>query len=160
MNASYAWLRAFVPFRLSPTELRDLLTSRCATVDDLVSLREDLRDVVIARVVEAARHPNSDHLWLTKVDAGSGAIVDVVCGAANVSVNALYPFAPVGAVLPGGVKIEKRKIRGESSEGMLCSARELGLGQDHAGIMALSVQAQPGTRFLDAMPIGDTRLVI
>ncbi|PYP49402.1 MAG: phenylalanine--tRNA ligase subunit beta, partial [Gemmatimonadetes bacterium] len=160
MNASYEWLRAFVPFSLSPTELRDLLTSRCATVDDLVSLREDLRDVVIARVVEASRHPNSDHLWLTKVDAGGGSVVDVVCGAANVSVNALYPFAPVGAVLPGGVQIEKRKIRGETSEGMLCSARELGLGQDEEGIMALSINVTPGTRFLDAMPIGDTRLVI
>jgi phenylalanyl-tRNA synthetase beta chain len=160
MNASYEWLRAFVPFQLTPTELRDLLTSRCATVDDLVSLREDLRDVVIARVVEASRHPNSDHLWVTKVDAGGGAQLDVVCGAANVTAGTLYPFAPVGAVLPGGVKIEKRKIRGETSEGMLCSARELGLGQDHEGIMALSLEATPGTKFLDAMPIGDTRLVI
>jgi phenylalanyl-tRNA synthetase beta chain len=160
MNASYEWLRAFVPFKLSPTELRDMLTSRCATVDDLVSLRDDLRDVVIGRVVEAGRHPNSDHLWLTKVDAGGGTLREVVCGAANVTVNTLYPFAPVGAVLPGGVKIEKRKIRGETSEGMLCSAKELGLGQDQEGIMALSLVAEPGTRFLDAMPIGDTRLVI
>jgi len=160
MNASYEWLRAFVPFKLSPTELRDMLTSRCATVDDLVSLRDDLRDVVIGRVVEAGRHPNSDHLWLTKVDAGGGTLREVVCGAANVTVNTLYPFAPVGAVLPGGVKIEKKKIRGETSEGMLCSAKELGLGQDQEGIMALSLVAEPGTRFLDAMPIGDTRLVI
>ena len=160
MNASYEWLRTFVPFKLTPTELRDLLTSRCATVDDLVSLREDLHDIVIARVVEAVRHPNSDHLWLTKVDAGTGTVVDVVCGAANVTVDALYPFAPVGAVLPGGVKVEKRKIRGETSEGMLCSAKELGLGQDEEGIMALTVVAEPGTKFLDAMPIGDTRLVI
>jgi len=160
MNASYEWLRMFVPFQLTPTELRDMLTSRCATVDDLVSLRQDLGDVVIARVVEAARHPNSDHLWVTKVDAGGPSPLDVVCGAANVTAGTLYPFAPVGAVLPGGVKIEKRKIRGETSEGMLCSARELGLGQDHEGIMALSLDARPGTRFLDAMPIGDTRLVI
>ncbi|HEY6088758.1 MAG TPA: phenylalanine--tRNA ligase subunit beta, partial [Gemmatimonadaceae bacterium] len=160
MNASYEWLRALVPFKLSPIELRDLLTSRCATVDDLVTLREDLRDVVIGRVVEVARHPNSDHLWVTKVDAGGEILVDVVCGAANVKVDTLYPFAPVGAVLPGGVKIEKRKIRGETSEGMLCSAKELGLGQDQEGIMALSIAAEPGSRFLDAMPIGDTRLVI
>jgi len=87
-------------------------------------------------------------------------VLDVVCGAPNVTVNTLYPFAPVGAVLPGGVKVEKRKIRGALSEGMLCSARELGLGQDHEGIMALTIAAEPGTRFLDAMPIGDTRLVI
>src|SRR5256714_6293402 len=160
VNASYEWLRAFVPFSMSATELRDLLTSRCATVEDLVAFREDLRDVVIGRVVEVKKHPNSDHLWLTKVDAGSGTLLDVVCGAANVAANTLYPFAPVGAVLPGGLKIEKRKIRGSFSEGMLCSARELGLGQDHEGILALTVTAEPGTRFLDAMPIGDTRLVI
>ncbi|HTD83378.1 MAG TPA: phenylalanine--tRNA ligase subunit beta, partial [Gemmatimonadaceae bacterium] len=160
MNVSYEWLRAFVPFSMSATELRDLLTSRCATVEDLVAFREDLRDVVIGRVVEVKKHPNSDHLWLTKVDAGSGALLDVVCGAANVTANTLYPFAPVGAALPGGMKIEKKKIRGETSEGMLCSAKELGLGQDHEGIMALSVTAQPGSKFLDAMPVGDTRLVI
>src|SRR4051812_31214404 len=160
MNASYEWLRAFVPIDMSAAELRDLLTSRCATVDDLVAFREDLRDVVIGRVVEVKRHPNSDHLWLTKVDAGSGALLDVVCGAANVTADTLYPFAPVGTVLPGGIKIEKRKIRGETSEGMLCSAKELGLGQDHEGIMALSINADPGSKFLDAMPVGDTRLVI
>ncbi|HZE09927.1 MAG TPA: hypothetical protein VE110_14350, partial [Gemmatimonadaceae bacterium] len=131
MNASYEWLRAFVPFKLTPTELRDVLTSRCATVDELIAVREDLKDIVVARVVEAARHPNSDHLWVTKVDAGTGALIDVVCGAPNVAVDTLYPFAAVGSVLPGGVKIEKRKIRGETSEGMLCSAKELGLGQDH-----------------------------
>ena len=160
MNASYEWLRAFVPFKLSAAELRDLLTSRCATVEDLVTLREDLGDVLIARVIEASRHPNSDHLWVTKVDAGGAGLLDVVCGAANVTAGALYPFAPVGSTLPGGLKIEKRKIRGESSEGMLCSARELGLGQDHEGIMALTIDAAPGSKFLDAMPIGDTRLVI
>jgi len=160
MNASYEWLRAFVPFALTPTELRDLLTSRCATVDDLIGVRDDLRDIVIGRVVEAARHPNSDHLWLTKVDAGTGTVLDVVCGAPNVTVDTLYPFAPVGAVLPGGMKIEKRKIRGETSEGMLCSAKELGLGQDTEGIMALQIDAAPGTKFVEALPIGDTRLVI
>jgi len=160
MNASYEWLRAFVPFKLTPVELRDLLTSRCATVDDLVALRQDLGDIVVGRVVEVARHPNSDHLWVTKVDAGTGTLLDVVCGAANVAVNTLYPFAPVGATLPGGVKIEKRKIRGENSEGMLCSAKELGLGEDKEGIMPLTLTVEPGTRFLDAMPMGDTRLVI
>ncbi len=160
MNASYEWLRELVPFELTPPELRDLLTSRCATVDDVIHLNEELREVVIGKVVEAARHPNSDHLWITKVDAGGGTPVDVVCGAANVTAGTLYPFAPVGATLPGGVKIEKRKIRGENSEGMLCSARELGLGEDGEGIMALSIDAAPGTPFLQAMSIGDTRLVI
>ncbi|MFN2602646.1 MAG: phenylalanine--tRNA ligase subunit beta [Gemmatimonadaceae bacterium] len=160
MNASYEWLREFVPFALSPEELRDLLTSRVATVEDLIRLRADLDQVVVGRVVEAAPHPNSDHLWVTKVDAGEGALLDVVCGAPNVVVGALYPFAAVGTTLPGGLKLEKRKIRGEVSEGMLLSARELALGTDHTGIMQLDVDAAPGTRFLDVVAVGDTRLVI
>ena len=160
MNASYQWLKDFVDIDLSPTELRDLLTMRCATVDDVVALREDLSEIVIGKVVEAAHHPNSDHLWVTKVDSGAGVIHDVVCGAPNVVVGTLYPFARVGSTLPGGLKIEKRKIRGEVSEGMLCSARELGLGTDHQGILALDVDANPGDRFLDVMPVGDTRIVI
>src|SRR5688572_13738159 len=160
MNASYAWLRDFVPFALTPEELRDLLTSRVATVDDIIRLRADLDEVVVARVVEVDRHPNSDHLWVTKVDAGSGELRDVVCGAPNVTAGALYPFAPVGSTLPGGLKLEKRKIRGSVSEGMLCSARELGLGTDHEGIMALDVDVSPGTKFLDVMPVGDVRLVV
>src|SRR5437762_5701771 len=159
MNASYEWLRAFVDFDLSPRELGDLLTRRCATVDGIVQLREDLAGIVVARVVEAARHPNSDHLWVTKVDAG-GEILDVVCGAANVKAGASYPFAAVGTTLPGGLKIEKRKIRGETSSGMLCSARELQLGADHEGIMELDTNAKPGTPFLDAMKIGDSRIII
>ena len=160
MNASYEWLRDFVSFTLTPEELRDLLTSRAATVDDLVRLRADLDEIVIARVIEAAPHPDSDHLWITKVDAGQGELLDVVCGAPNVTAGALYPFAAVGTTLPGGLKLEKRKIRGAVSEGMLCSAKELGLGTDHEGILALDVVATPGTRFLDAVPVGDTRLVV
>jgi len=160
MNASCEWLREFVPFALSPDELRDVLTSRVATVEDLIRLRADLDQVVVGRVVEAGPHPNSDHLWVTKVDAGKGPLLDVVCGAPNVVVGALYPFAAVGTTLPGGLKLEKRKIRGEVSEGMLLSARELALGTDHTGIMQLDVVAAPGTRFLDVVPVGDIRLVI
>lgn len=160
MNASYEWLRDFVAFDLGPESLRDLLTSRTATVDELVRLRADLSGIVIGRVVEAVRHPDSDHLWITKVDAGGAELMNVVCGASNVTVGTLYPFAPVGTTLPGGLKLEKRKIRGAISEGMLCSPRELGLGTDHEGIMALDVQAAPGTRFLEAVAVGDTRLVV
>lgn len=157
MNASYAWLRAMVPTNLSPRALADLLTSRTATVEGLRSLRGDLEPIVIARVVECARHPGSDHLSVTRVDAG-GEIVDVVCGAPNVRAGAMYPFAPVGTVMPNGLKIEKRKIRGAVSEGMLCSARELGLGDDHEGILELELNVPTGTPLLQALPLGDTIL--
>ncbi|HUQ45747.1 MAG TPA: phenylalanine--tRNA ligase subunit beta [Gemmatimonadaceae bacterium] len=160
MNASVEWLHAFVDTGLSAPALRDLITAHTATVDELVALRADLAPIVIARVVEEAPHPDSDHLHITRVDMGSGELLDVVCGAANVRAGKLYPFAPTGSVLPGGLKIEKRKIRGRTSNGMLCSARELGLGEEHDGIMELDLDVAPGTPFLDAMPVGDARLVI
>jgi tRNA-binding EMAP/Myf-like protein/uncharacterized membrane protein YtjA (UPF0391 family) len=134
MNVSYEWLRAFVPVDMSAARLRDLITAHIATVDELVALRADLADIVIARVVEEAPHPDSDHLHVTKVDAGTGTLLDVVCGAANVTAGKLYPFAKSGTVLPGGLKLQKRKIRGAISDGMLCSARELALGEEQDGI--------------------------
>jgi phenylalanyl-tRNA synthetase beta chain len=160
MNISYEWLRSLVPVTLTPNELRDLITAYTAPVDEVVQLRADLANIVVGRVVEAARHPNSDHLWVTKVDAGGTEVLDVVCGAPNVTQGKLYPFAHAGTTLPGGLKLEKRKIRGAISNGMLCSARELGLGDDHQGILELQVDVAPGTPFLDAVPVGDTRIVI
>ncbi len=160
MNASHAWLKEMVPFTLSPEELRDLITERCVTVDELQHLRDDLRQVVVGLVVEARRHPDSDRLSLTRVDAGTGELLEVVCGAQNVRAGARYPFAPVGSVLPGGLKLERRKIRGVISNGMLCSARELELGDDADGILELDTDAAPGTPLLAARPIGDSRLVL
>jgi phenylalanyl-tRNA synthetase beta chain len=160
MNVSHEWLRAFVPFDESPNALRDLITAHVATVDEVVPLREDLAAIVVARVVEEAPHPDSDHLHVTKVDAGTGTLLDVVCGAPNVTAGRVYPFAMTGTVLPNGIKIQKRKIRGAISDGMLCSARELGLGEEQDGIMELDVDVPPGTPFLRALPVGDTKLVI
>ncbi|HEU6453274.1 MAG TPA: phenylalanine--tRNA ligase subunit beta [Gemmatimonadaceae bacterium] len=163
MNASHEWLSALLPGAdLTAEQMRDIITARCCTVDEVAPLREDLAEVVIGRVVEAAPHPNSDHLWVTRVDAGlpNGELLDVVCGAPNVRAGASYPFAPAGSTLPGGLKLEKRKIRGAVSNGMLCSARELGLGQDHEGILELDTSAPPGTPFLSAVAAGDVRLVI
>jgi phenylalanyl-tRNA synthetase beta chain len=160
MNASYEWLRAFISVDASPAELRDLLTAHSVTVEELVPVRTDLAAIVVARVAEAEPHPDSDHLWVTKVDAGGGELVEVICGAPNVAAGKLYPFAPVGTVMPNGMKIERRKIRGVVSNGMLCSSRELGLGEDHQGVLELNVTAAPGTQFLSVMPVGDTRLVL
>ena len=160
MNVSYEWLRAFVPFQETPAKLRDLITSRVAIVDELLPLRGDLAPIVVARVAEAAPHPDSDHLWVTRVDDGSGTLLDVVCGAPNVKAGGLYPFARTGTTMPNGMKIERRRIRGQTSNGMLCSARELGLGDDQEGILELSVDAPPGTPLLKVLPAGDARLVI
>jgi len=160
MNVSYQWLKAFVPFDETAVQLRELLTAHVATVDELVPLRQDLASIVIARVIEEAPHPDSDHLHVTKVDAGTGTLLDVVCGAPNVTAGKVYPFAPTGTVLPNGLKIQKRKIRGAISDGMLCSARELGLGDEQDGILELDVDVPPGTPFLKALPVGDTQIVL
>lgn len=164
MLYSHDWLRTLVPHDRSASELAALIGRHVATIDDLRALRADLAPIVIARVIEAGRHPNSDHLWVTRVDDGTGALLDVVCGAPNVVAGTLYPFARVGTVMPtgnkGGILIERRKIRGEWSNGMLCSAKELGLGEDHDGIMPLELDVPTGTPLLAALPIGDTCLEV
>jgi phenylalanyl-tRNA synthetase beta chain len=160
MNVSYDWLHAFVPFDQTAAELRELLTARVATVDELIPLRADLVPIVVALVEWEAPHPDSDHLHITKVNDGSGQLLDVVCGAHNVTAGKLYPFARTGTTMPNGLKIERRKIRGQVSNGMLCSPDELLLGSDHSGIMELSVDVPPGTPFLNAVPVGDTQLVV
>ena len=157
MKISHEWLRAFVPHTLSPAEVGDLLSRHTATLDGLAPLRADLIPFVVARVMTSEKIPETK-LSFNKVDDGSGTLLEVVCGAPNVTAGALYPFARTGTVMPAGLTIEKRKIRGFTSNGMLCSARELGLGDDHDGILALTVDVPPGTPLLLAMPIGDTQL--
>lgn len=160
MNISYRWLRDLVPgLTLQPQELADRLAMLGAPVDEIADVGGALRDVVIARVEAAARHPNADRLSLCQVDAGNGTL-SVVCGAPNVRAGAYYPFAPVGATLPGGLTIRKAKIRGEESQGMLCSARELGLGRDHEGIMELHGEFEPGRSFIETVGLDDVRIVI
>lgn len=158
MIVSHEWLKQFAPHTLSAPEIGEALSRHCVTLDNLEALGGQLAPFVVAQVVEAGRHPNSDHLWVTKVDDGSGTLLDVVCGAPNVVAGNKYPFARTGTVMPGGLKIEKRKIRGETSNGMLCSARELGLGEEHDGILTLDTDAAPGTPLTEVIRIADARL--
>ncbi len=159
MNVSHEWLKAFVPHALSAEQVRDVLTAHAATVEGFERLRADLASFVVARVVETEKVPDTK-LSFNKVDDGSGTLLEVVCGAPNVTQGAVYPFARTGTMMPAGFKIEKKKIRGFTSNGMLCSARELGLGEDHEGILELTTDAAPGTPLLDVLPIGDVRLVL
>lgn len=157
MIVSHDWLRGFVPHSLSPEALGELLSKHVATLDALEATRADLAPFVVARVVESERIPETK-LSFNKVDDGSGELLEVVCGAPNVTVGTRYPFARTGTVMPAGLRIEKRKIRGFTSNGMLCSARELGLGEEHDGILPLETEAAPGTPLLDVLPVGDHRL--
>src|SRR5437867_6035263 len=157
---SRRWLEALIGKPLDGQDVADRLARQVAPVDGVVPIHQDLRDVLVGRVLEVRQHPNADRLSLCLVDAGGGQPLEVVCGAPNVQAGKSYPFAPVGATLPGGLKLERRKIRGVESNGMLCSAKELGLGVDHAGILELQTNAAPGTPFLEAIPVADEQIVI
>jgi phenylalanyl-tRNA synthetase beta chain len=160
MNISYRWLRSLAPsITDTPQRLAERLALLGAPVDEVTHLSEGIRGIVIARVTDVRQHPNADRLRVCSVDAG-GDLLQVVCGAPNVEAGRHYPFAPVGASLPGGVEIRKAKLRGEVSEGMLCSARELGLGRDHAGLMTLAGDWQPGSSFVDSLGLEDTRMLV
>src|SRR5438552_2996810 len=160
MIVARRWLEALLGRPLQGQDVADRLARQVAPVDGVVPIHQDLREVLVARVLEVRQHPNADRLSLCLVDAGGSAPLEVVCGAANVQAGKSYPFAPVGATLPGGLKLERRKIRGVESNGMLCSAKELGLGVDHAGILELQTDAPPGTPFLEAVPIADEQIII
>ena len=159
MIVSHAWLRSFVPHDRSAQEIGELLNDHTVTLDGLESLRSDIASIVVGLVVEQAKHPDSDHLSITKVDDGSGTLLDVVCGAPNVTAGVKYPFARTGTTMPDGLQIAKRKIRGQTSNGMLCSARELKLSTEHDGILALTTDAAPGTPILAVLgEVGDSQL--
>ena len=160
MIVSRRWLESLLGRPLEGRDVADRLARQVAPVDGVVPIHQDLREVLVARVLEVRQHPNADRLSLCVVDAGGAAPLEVVCGAPNVQAGKAYPFAPAGATLPGGLKLERRKIRGVESNGMLCSAKELGLGVDHAGILELQTNAAPGTPFLEAIPVADEQIVI
>jgi phenylalanyl-tRNA synthetase beta chain len=136
MKVPLSWLKEWIEFDAAPEALADALTRRGFYVEGIETHGGDFPGVVVARVIEAQRHPNADRLSLCRVDGGSGEL-SVVCGAPNVRTGMVVPLATVGAKLPGGLTIRKSKIRGETSEGMLCSAQELELSQDHQGIVDL-----------------------
>jgi phenylalanyl-tRNA synthetase beta chain len=159
VNVSLNWLAALLGHTLQAEDVARRLTMLGAPVEAVEPVHHDLGDVVVGLVERVERHPNADRLSLCYVNDGSR-ILEVVCGAPNVAAGRRYPFAPVGAVLPGGLKLEARRIRGVVSHGMLCSARELGLGTDHEGILELRTDEPPGTPLTAALPVADTRLAL
>ena len=138
MNVSLRWLEDFLRRPLEPGDVTARLAMLGAPVDAVEPLHTDLGEIVVALVEEVRPHPNADRLRVATVNDGSERRLNVVCGAPNVTAGAKYPFARVGATVPHGrdgtpMRLQKAKLRGEVSEGMLCSARELGLGQEHDG---------------------------
>src|SRR5690606_10168747 len=131
-----------------------------APVDAIEPVGQPLADIIVARIERVRRHPDADRLSLCEVDAGTGELLQVVCGAPNVRAGGYYPFAPVGASLPGGITIRRERSRGEAGNGMLGSERELGLGRDDEGIMELHGSHTPGEPLTAALGLGDVRITI
>src|SRR5919199_2326164 len=145
MRVPLSWLREFTPVEGDPSDLAHTLSDLGLVVEGVERLGEELADVVVARVVELREHPDADNVQLVDVDAGDGSPLQVVCGAFNFGAGDLVPLARQGTRLPGGMEIGRRRVRGQWSEGMLCSAAELGLSEDHSGIFLVPPGAEPGT---------------
>ncbi len=158
MNISFAWLKAMAPgLDLGVDEVSEHLATRGAPVEDTEYLGEGLEEVIVARVESVRQHPNADRLSLCEVNNGEETL-QVVCGAPIIHEGGYYPFAGVGVTLPGDFTLKKAKIRGEYSNGMLCSEKELGLGRDQSGIMHLTGEVELGQPLTQALALDDVRL--
>ncbi len=156
MNISYNWLKEYVKFNLNPDQVAEVLTDLGLEVEHYEQVEEipgGLAGVIVAEVVECEAHPNSDHLHVTKVNDGSGELLQIVCGAPNVAKGQKVMLATLNSKLTFSdgteIKIKKSKIRGVESFGMLCAEDELGLGKGHDGIMVLNDDAVVGTAAKD-----------
>ncbi len=152
MKFSVNWLREFVDLPAKVDTLAELLTLAGVEIERIEGRGANIGNVIVAQITASSRHPNADRLTVCTVDDGSGQTRQIVCGATNYKVGDKVPLAMSGMVLPNGLQIRKSKLRGVESEGMLCSARELGLGGDAAGLLILSSDAEIGAPIADLFP--------
>lgn len=164
MQFSESWLRSLVDPDLSSEALSHLLTMSGLEVESCEPVAPPFDRVVVGQVVEAGKHPNADRLRVCKVRAGGDELLSIVCGAPNVVVGMKAPVALVGARLPGpegaAIEIRRAAMRGVESAGMLCSARELGLSEDHSGLLVLPDSADPGADVREVLDLDDHVFVI
>ena len=155
MNVTLNWLKDYIDFEFSPSELADRLTMLGIEVETIKELGTGLEGVVVGKVNAVGPHPNADKLVLCQVDVGESEDLQIVCGAPNVRESMLAPVATIGATLPIGLTIKSAKLRGEVSHGMLCSEKELGLSEDAAGLMELPTDISVGTALVAALGLDD-----
>ncbi|WP_019141322.1 phenylalanine--tRNA ligase subunit beta [Noviherbaspirillum massiliense] len=165
MQFSESWLRTLADPKMTSDELAHLLTMSGLEVEDIDPVAPPFSNVVVAQVVEVAKHPNADRLNVCQVDAGTGTLLSIVCGAPNVRAGMKVPCALAGAKLPPGedgkpFEIKVGQLRGVESQGMLCSARELKLSEDHAGLLELPEDASVGQNFRDYYQLNDLKFTI
>ena len=156
MKVTLSWIKEYISVDLEPDEIASKLTMAGLEVDAVEDLYAYLQEIVVAKVLEVKKHPDADKLSCCVVDTGSGTPVQIICGAPNVRPGMYSPCALPGVILPGDVKIKKSKLRGEVSEGMLCSGAELRLDSDAAGILDLPGEPVPGTPLTQALDVSDT----
>lgn len=159
MKFSENWLRSHVPTQATREELAATLTAIGLEVEEVTALGEGLANVVVARIVDCARHPEADRLQVCQVDAGQGELLQIVCGAPNARPGLRAPLAMVGANV-GGIAIKAAKLRGVESNGMLCSAKELGVDADASGLLELPADAPIGAAIADYLCLPDASIEI
>jgi phenylalanyl-tRNA synthetase beta chain len=160
MELSERWLRAYADPPIGSDELAHRLTMSGLEVEASEPIAPPFTGVIVSEVKAVRKHPNADKLTVCEVDAGSGSLLQIVCGAPNAAAGIRVPCALAGSVLPGDFRIKATTMRGVDSQGMLCSARELGLSEDHSGLMVLPPDAPVGADFRDWMQLDDRRLTI
>lgn len=156
MKVSLSWLKEYISVDLDPSEISKKLTMAGLEVEAVEEKYDYLSHVVVSKVLEVKPHPNAGKLSVCRVDAGTGRELQIVCGAPNVREGMFSPCALEGAILPGELKIKAGKLRGEISQGMLCSASELKLNSDASGIMDLEGDFKVGTPLDQALKLSDT----
>ncbi len=159
MKYSYNWLREISGSKLSVEEVIQGITMHALEIEGVEKVGSDFENFMVGEILEISKHPNADKLQLTKINVGNK-ILDIVCGAKNISVGDKIPVALVGAKLPNGMEIKEAEIRGEKSFGMLCALDELGLGSDHAGILLLDKNLKVGTPLKEVLGEDDCILEI
>jgi len=160
MRFSERWLRTLVDPPIDTAALCERLTMAGLEVEDAVPAAPPFSGVVVGRIDKVEPHPNADRLRICAVDAGSGALLQIVCGAPNAGVGMKVPCALIGAKLPGGLAVRKAAMRGVDSNGMLCSAKELGIADDASGLLALPEDAPIGASVRDTLSLDDTLIAL
>ncbi len=155
MRFSYEWLSDWVRTDRTAEQAAERLTGAGLEVDDLVRLGDGLDGVVVGRITACTPHPDADRLRVCTVDVGADEPLEIVCGAPNAREGLVAPVATIGSRLPNGMKIKAAKLRGVASSGMLCSAPELGLGEDASGLLELAENLSPGRPLADALGLPD-----
>ena len=154
MKVLLSWLQEFAPFPSDdPVALGDVMSDLGMAVESIERIGEGLDGIVTAKVLELRKHPDADKIQLVDVDLGDGVALQICCGATNLTVGDVVPLATLGTTMPDGMEIARRKMRGEWSNGMLCSGRELALGEDHSGIYILDPALALGSPIVEVLGI-------